>query len=114
MIDYNAPAPEGSKCYVNMLRLEFIKRGLPPEQVDAAMQQNAGIRDAVGRHPEVQRFLINQFLTLQLLHPLVASRSLDQRYQLLPTGDLDTWERILRNSVIPWMAAEQLPQAIAG
>lgn len=68
------------------------------------------IVQAQSKRPEIQRYLLNSYLTLQL--QMSRKDSMKIRYSLMPSGPLEDWIQIFREYIAPFMADQDLPKPI--
>lgn len=68
------------------------------------------ILQAQPKRPEIQRYLLNSYLTLQL--QMSRKDSMKVRYGLMPTGPFEDWITIFKEYVAPFMADQDLPKKI--
>ena len=103
------PRQDGDIDLVSFVRSVLLQYGLK-EQLEQHFDTDGYILKAMNKRPEIQRYLINIYLTLQLMKS--KKSSIEQRYGLLPAGPIEDWMTIFKEYIAPFMADEQLPVMI--
>jgi hypothetical protein len=94
---------------VAWVRNELFAAGLGQEVIQG-FDTSPTIQTASMKRPEVQRYMLNKFLNLQLM--MYASESINERFCLVPNGQLTEWMTLFKNSVLPFLVAKRLPLMI--
>lgn len=94
---------------VAWVRNELFAAGLGQEVIQG-FDTSPTIQTASMKRPEVQRYMLNKFLNLQLM--MYASESINERFCLVPNGQLTEWMTLFKNSVLPFLVAKRLPMMI--
>jgi len=89
----------------------LIKHGLGT-QSEQVFLQDEDIKRALDLHSEGQRYFINRFWTLQLMS-LVGVNTMNERWCLVPKGDIKDWLRLFEDSIVPTLINHQLPKALS-
>lgn len=97
-------------CLVREVRNSLFESGLGKE-VEKFYDTDNYVKMAIGRPPEAQRTLLNRFWNLQLI--AVNKNSIEERYCLIPTGDVNDWLRLFRGKIIPFLIEHRLPNSLA-
>lgn len=95
---------------VNLVEIisSMLLRNLGIETDISAFTNNPDIQDARNRRPDAQRYIINQFFTVQL-----SSLDVDTmraRQALLRNGDISLWLEYFEAYVIPYCVDFNLPK----
>ena len=77
------------------------------QKVIAYYDNDHYVLDAANKAPNIQRFILNRYWNLQLLKSPV--NSMEQRYCLIPNGEISAWIQLFRDSIIPFLVANDLP-----
>lgn len=96
-----------SECLVSAVRQMLCDSGLA-QSVQAAFDNNAQVKSAVGMPFEVQRKLLNRFFIFQLLNH--AQNTEDARYALIETGSAKQWLALVEGNVLPVFIENRLPK----
>lgn len=75
-------------------------KGISEEKLNIFLQ-NHHIQDAKNKVPEVQRYLLNRYWSLELMQ--ASKVSIDERFCLIPNGSLDDWFRLFETKVLPFI-----------
>ena len=94
---------------VAWVRNELFTAGLGQEAIQG-FDTSPTIQTASMKRPEVQRYMLNKFLNLQLM--MYASESINERFCLVPNGQITEWMTLFKNSVLPFLVAKRLPMMI--
>jgi len=73
----------------------------------AAYDNNRFILEAKGKTSSAQRFLLNRFWSSQLSQ--AKKVSIEQRYSLIPNGEITDWLRLFKSCVLPFIIENNLP-----
>lgn len=104
---YTQDKPEGDIDLVDEVRQLLIGSGLQSKL--PFYDNNRFIKEAEGKHSQAQRYLLNRYWTHQLsLAPVV---SIEERYCLIPDGDIGQWLNLFRAKVLPFVIQFNLPVA---
>jgi len=103
------PRQEGDIDLVEHVSQVLMKYGLK-ENLENFYYTDGYIIQAKNKRPEIQRYLINIYLTLQLMKS--KKSSLECRYSLLPAGPIEDWIKVFDHLIAPFMADENLPTKI--
>ena len=95
---------------IQAVRASMLEYGLH-DKVANAFDNNHYIIDAIGKPSTVQRFLLNRYWSLQLMSS--ANPSIEQRYCLIPDGEVSDWLRLFKESVLPFAVQNELPIVIS-
>ncbi len=109
MQNYQQPRQVGDIDLVAEVRSLLVSSGIPGECI-MAFEQNNHIVDAIDKNPEVQRFFMNRYWNLQLLS--CPKYSIEERYCLIPNGEVSDWLRLFKDKVLPFIVANNLPVRI--
>jgi len=105
---YNAAKPEDDIDLVEEVRNILIKAGLGNRL--EAFDNNHFIQEAKGKYSVVQRYLLNRFWGQQLM--LTNLPTAEERYCLIPNGEVSDWLKLFENKVLPFILENDLPIAI--
>lgn len=99
---------------VEQCRNVLFKKGLGKE-AETAFDTNTDIITAKTLRPEGQRYFLNRFWGLQLmsLTELKGVNTMNERWCLVPTGEIKDWLRLFEDSVTPTLVAHQLPAVLS-
>lgn len=100
------PRQEEDMDLVGIVRDILLKYGLK-DRLEQHYDTDSYVLQAQQKRPEIQRYLLNIYLHLQLAN--AKKSSLEYKYALLPGGELNDWIAIIREKVAPFMATENLP-----
>lgn len=103
---YADPRQAGDIDLVAWVRNELSMAGLEQE-AQAGYDVSPMIIDASTRRPDVQRYILNRFWNLQLM--CYASESIDQRFCLVPNGQIEEWMKLFKSMVLPFLIVKRLP-----
>ena len=106
---YYLPKSEDDIDLVSIVREDLVKSGLA-KVLPAAYDSNRFIIEAVGKDSNVQRFLLNRYWNQQLMAAKVVS--IEERYCLIPNGEIADWIRLFRSKVLPFIIQNDLPVVI--
>lgn len=106
---YKTAREQGEIDLVEETRRRLIEAGLSNE-VTCAFDTNQYVIDAVDKKPEVQRYLLNRFWNVQLLTS--NAESFEERYCLIPNGDIEDWLRLFSKKIVPFAVTHRLPRVI--
>jgi hypothetical protein len=80
------------------------------KSVETAFDTNRFIIEAKDKPSDAQRFLLNRYWSLQLMQS--SKVSVNERYSLIPNGDIAAWYRLFKNVVLPFIIENNLPVVI--
>ena len=105
---------DGDIDLVLWVRNLFAKLGYE-EQLVECFDSHSDIQKAKDKGPDLQRFYLNQYWSMQLLHCQneTGQSTLDQRAFLTSHGSVAEWMVFFENSVFPAIIHHQLPVKIA-
>jgi hypothetical protein len=103
------PRQPGDIDLVQIVRSELLQFGLQDKLI-AYYDNDSYIVQAKTKRPEIQRYLLNSYLNLQLM--MSKRNSIEIRYGLLPAGPLEDWILIFKKRIAPFMADQDLPKEI--
>jgi hypothetical protein len=106
--DYFKPRAEGEIDLVAEVRNILISNGLG--QNIENYDNNRIIVDAVDKSSAVQRFQLNRFFALQMV--MVNANSTEERFCLIPNGDVSDWLVLFKSKVVPFLIEHSLPKPI--
>ncbi len=107
---YFKPKDENDPDLVGQIRELLINSGLR-KLVEENFDTHRFIIDAAGKHSNAQRFLLNNFWHLQLMS--AAKQSTEERYCLIPNGDVKNWLNLFKVKVLPFIIENNLPTKIS-
>lgn len=103
---YNTARQEGDMDLVNEVRMLLNANGLQGKVIEL-YNTDKFIVEAEGKAPNIQRFLLNRYWNQQLM--CSQANSMDQRYCLIPNGEVIDWLRLFKESVMPFILQNNLP-----
>ena len=103
---YDEPRQPDDLDLVSWVRNELMLAGLGQEAVQG-FDTSPTIQTAFSKRPEVQRYMLNKFWNLQLM--MFASESINERFCLVPNGQVGEWMKLFKTSVLPFLIAKRLP-----
>lgn len=106
---YFMPKTEEDIDLVALVREDLVKSGLA-KVLPTAYDSNRFITEAVGKDSNVQRFLLNRYWNQQLM--AANAVSIEERYCLIPNGEIVDWVRLFRSKVLPFIIQNNLPVVI--
>lgn len=106
---YHRPPTENEIDLIAEVRAILISSGLG-KNIVAAYDSDRHILDAMGRNVEVQRHMLNRFWNLQMLS--CNESSINERYCLIPNGEIKDWLRMFKEGIIPFCIRNDLPKVI--
>lgn len=106
---FTAERQDGDADLVADVRTAMLSSGLL-QLVVANYDNHPDILDAKTKRPEQQRFLLNRYFTLQLMTE--PSKSIEQRFCLIPNGNLSDWLRLFNQKVLPFLVEHNLPTKV--
>ncbi|MCK9517318.1 MAG: hypothetical protein M0Q87_14945 [Ottowia sp.] len=106
---YYQPKNPNDMDLVAIVREDLINSGLA-NHLSTAYDNSRFIQEAVGKDSNVQRFLLNRYWTQQLMS--AKQVSIEERYCLIPNGDVQDWLRLFRSKVLPFIVQNDLPVPI--
>lgn len=109
MVPFDAQKPEDDVDLLKWFTTEARKRGGDPEKIEEHVQNDRRLRHAVGRHSQVQRHQINQYLHFVMLKD--PKKTVDMRYQLLDVGEIEQWQSVIGKEVMNWYVENICPKA---
>lgn len=71
---------------------------------------NQYIVDARNKKPEMQRFYLNRYWSFQLIS--APESSIEERYCLIPNGDVKAWLKLFRDKILPFLVRNHLPRKV--
>lgn len=106
---YNTVKSEGDIDLVSEVRQLLCTVG-QVKNLTLAYDQHRFIIEAQGKPSDVQRHLLNRYWSHQLMS---ASRnSTEERYCLIPDGQIGDWLTLFREKVIPFIMENDLPKVV--
>ena len=78
------------------------------QQAQTAFDNNAQVKEAIGKPFEIQRLLLNRFFIFQLVN--LNQNTEDARYALIETGTAKQWLALVSGNVIPVFIENNLPK----
>ena len=96
-----------SECLVSAVRQMLCDSGLI-QQAQTAFDNNAQVKEAIGKPFEIQRLLLNRFFIFQLVN--LNQNTEDARYSLIETGTAKQWLALVGGNVIPVFIENNLPK----
>lgn len=109
MEQYYQPKPDGDVDLVSEVRNMMLSCGLH-SNVQVGFDNNRFVLEAVGKPSQVQRHLLNRYFNQQLASS--NKPSIEERYCLIPNGDVRDWLKLFEQKVLPFLMENQLPVAI--
>lgn len=106
---YYQPKDPSDIDLIAIVREDLVSSGLA-NHLPAAYDNSRFIQEAVGKDSNVQRFLLNRYWTQQLMS--AKQVSIEERYCLIPNGDVQDWLRLFRSKVLPFIIQNDLPVPI--
>lgn len=106
--DYFKPRTEGEIDLVAEVRNILVSSGLG--QNIGNYDDNRIIVDAVDKSSAVQRFQLNRFFALQMV--MVNANSTEERFCLIPNGNVSDWLILFKSKVLPFLIEHNLPKPI--
>lgn len=106
---YQQPRQIGDIDLIAEVRSLLINSGVPAEGI-ISFDENNHIIDALDKNPEVQRFFLNRYWNIQILN--CQQFSIEERYCLIPNGEVSDWLRLFKDKVLPFIVANKLPKRI--
>jgi hypothetical protein len=103
--EYNEERKPDDVDLVRVVRELLIGVGQAPKI--HLFEQNDRIQEATNKRPKVQRYLMNEYWSLQIMKMPV--NSIDIRYCLVNNGTIDDWIRLFRDKVLPFIMEFDLP-----
>lgn len=94
---------------VGAVRTTMLNAGLG-QRIPEFFDSNIYIIDAANKKPEVQRYLLNRYFNTQLMN--ADANSIDERFCLIPNGEIADWLRLFTDKVLPFIIANDLPKGI--
>lgn len=95
---------------IGEVRSLLISAGVSNDRVSNFYDKNHYIQKGLNKPPEVQRFLLNQFWNIQLM--LTPTLTIDERFSLVPNGNLEDWLKLFTLSVLPFVVNNNLPTEV--
>lgn len=106
---YFAPRQDGELDLIEEVRSAMVAIGLG-HNTATAYDTDPKIQTARMRNCNVQRFVLNQFWTLQLYS--LPQNTEELRRLLFPEGDILQWLQTFKEQVLPFAAKNNLPRLI--
>jgi hypothetical protein len=106
--DYFKPREKGEIDLVAEVRQILISNGLG-QSLDA-YDTNRFVTEASDKCSSVQRFQLNRYFSMQLIMAPVDST--EERFCLIPNGDVSDWLTLFKSKVVPFMIQHNLPKPI--
>lgn len=103
------PRQPGDLDLVQIVRDTLVTYGLE-EKLRLFYDTDDFILQARPKRPEIQRYMLNSYLALQL--QMSRKDSMKIRYGLLPTGPFEDWISVFKEYIAPFMADQDLPKKI--
>lgn len=107
--EYLAPRADGDIDLVAEVRNLMLRYGLGPK-IEAAFDNNRFIIQARDKGSHVQRYLLNNYFVQQLM--FASKPTTDERFCLVPDGDVRDWLRLFEQKVLPFIVDNDLPRVI--
>ncbi len=103
---YSEPREEGDIDLVEEVRNILLSVG---KEIDIDLYDNHHyVIEAKNKRPEVQRFILNKYWTLQILN-IDDVDSIDVRFCLVNKGTIDKWLELFKTKVLTFIIAHDLP-----
>lgn len=109
MAFYNSDRVEGELDLVKEVRDRFVSLGLADKLQDG-YDTNRFILEAVGKNSHVQQFLLNRYLTLQLMAS--QNETSIERYALMNEVNPSAWLTVFEKRILPAVVNNDLPVKI--
>ncbi len=103
---YHQQKPDGDVDLIQVVREILLNSGLG-QRIAATYDSNRFILEAEGKVVEVQRHLLNRYWTQQLI--LSGKPTADERYTLIPNGEIKDWIKLFKAKVLPFILENDLP-----
>lgn len=107
--EYYQPKLEGDVDLVAEVRSRLLTYGLHAN-VQVGFDNNRFVLEAAGKPSSVQRHLLNRYFSQQLASS--AKPSIEERYCLIPNGEIKDWLSLFEQKVLPFLVENNLPAAI--
>lgn len=91
---------------VQEVRKILMEAGLG-QKLPGAYDNNHYIIEAANKPSSIQRYILNRYWNHQLL--TCNANSMDQRYCLIPNGEISDWIDLFKSSVLPFIVEHNLP-----
>ena len=104
---YNEPQLATDLNLVISVRNLLINAGLAGNVINF-FDTHRKIKEAMTKRPEVQRYLLNRYWTLQLMS--VSTNSVNERFCLVPNGPVEDWLRLFESTIVPFAVQHRLPK----
>jgi hypothetical protein len=102
--DYFKPRAEGEINLVEEVRNILIENGFG--QKISSFDSNRMVTDAYDKCSSVQRFQLNRYFSIQLI--MAVKDSTEQRFCLIPNGEVNDWLILFKSKIVPFMIEEDL------
>jgi hypothetical protein len=89
----------------------LFKHGLG-KQSESVFLTDPDIVQALEIHAEGQRYFVNRFWLLQLMS-LVDVNTMNERWCLVPNGEIKDWLRLFEDTIVPTLITHQLPKTLS-
>lgn len=109
MNEYLAPRAEGDLDLISEVRSLMLKYGLG-NKIAQAYDNNRFIIQAQNKGSNVQRYMLNNYWVQQLM--FANKPTTDERFCLVPDGDVRDWLRLFEQKVLPFIIDNDLPRVI--
>jgi hypothetical protein len=106
---YAQPTPDGDIDLVQEVRTRLLNSGLHSKVIEA-YDNNRFIVEAENKISDVQRFLLNRYWNSQLMS--CNKPSIEERYCLIPNGEIKDWLRLFEQKVLPFVIENELPSVL--
>lgn len=106
MEQYHLPRIPGEVDLVSEVRTLLINQGLQQKVVEA-YDNHRYIIEARDKAANIQRHLLNRYWDLQL--KMTTKHAVNERYFLVPNGNVEDWLGLFKNHVLPFVVANNLP-----
>lgn len=104
---YNQKRTNTDLNITKMIRVELSKLRNDKE-IKECYDSNRFIKDSSDKTPEIQRFLLNRYLTQQLMSG--GKETSKERYCLIPNGLVDEWFSLVQDGVLPYFKNNKLEE----
>ena len=106
---YKQPKSEQDIDLLQEVRQLMIASGLGLK-IPEAFNTNRFIIEAEAKPSDIQRFLLNRYWNQQLMSS--PKMSIEERYCLIPDGNIQDWLQLFRDKVLPFVLENDLPIVI--
>jgi hypothetical protein len=106
---YFIPRVENEIDLVSEVRQILVNAGLA-NILNETFDNHHFVKEAINKPSHVQRYFMNRYWSLQLM--TVPSKSIEQRYCLIPNGEIKDWLRLFNQAIVPFLIGNNLPVKI--